>query len=202
MSGRACHAAPSKPVLEYACPGCGARYDTLQAAYLIDLADGQFHCERCGAVLASAEDARSGGGGEGARQERLRATKALQVGGTASRGVLRTLFPSSSPMLPSGTSQVGSRDMPGQYLYCRYTSMYDDWEWQTWWSQVPVHHTCRQPSLPLGAVSLLGSPPSKRGGVMEGTTPGACKVGPVHMQAEAQLPAAAGPAWLTIVVCR
>jgi hypothetical protein len=73
----------SKPVLEYACPGCGARYTTLQAAYLIDFADGQFHCEACGAVLLAAEDAAAGGGnaagGEGARQERLRATKALQA---------------------------------------------------------------------------------------------------------------------------
>jgi hypothetical protein len=83
--------ARSKPVLEYMCPGCGARYDTLQAAYLIDFADGQFHCEACGAVLASAEDARSGRGGEGARQERLRATKALQA------GVVVLLFPPGHP---------------------------------------------------------------------------------------------------------
>ena len=74
----------SEPVLEYACPGCGTRYNTLQAAYLIDFTDGQFHCEACSTVLTSVEEAsggaKSGGaGGEGARQERLKATKALQV---------------------------------------------------------------------------------------------------------------------------
>ena len=62
----------SKPVLEYACPGCGARYTTLQAAYLIDFADGQFHCEACGAVLLAAEDAAAGEGTPRAARARAR----------------------------------------------------------------------------------------------------------------------------------
>ena len=78
-------------MLEYACPGCGARYDTLQATYLIDFADGQFHCEHCGSVLASAEDAKSGGG-EGARQERLKATKALQVRDCSGKPTFSSIF--------------------------------------------------------------------------------------------------------------
>jgi hypothetical protein len=68
----------SKPVLEYVCPGCGRAYNTLQAAHLIR-PDGQFHCEDDDTVLQSGGRGDKSGAGEGARQERLRAMKALQV---------------------------------------------------------------------------------------------------------------------------
>ncbi|KAK9902066.1 hypothetical protein WJX75_003064 [Coccomyxa subellipsoidea] len=67
----------SIPVLEYVCPACGARYTTLQAAQLIDFADGEFHCENCASVLRSSRDG-AADGGEGARQQRLKAAKLLQ----------------------------------------------------------------------------------------------------------------------------
>ncbi|CAL8465978.1 g5514 [Coccomyxa elongata] len=68
----------SNPVLEYVCPSCGARYTTLQAASLINFSDGEFHCEHCDSVLRSGRDEGAAGGGEGARQLRLKATKLLQ----------------------------------------------------------------------------------------------------------------------------
>lgn len=68
---------------EYACPTCGARYNSLQALSLIDTSDGEFHCETCRTVLVDAEDPGGGGGGgdggEGARRVRLAEAKALQV---------------------------------------------------------------------------------------------------------------------------
>ena len=69
----------SQPVLEYSCPRCGAIYNTLQAAALIDFQDGQFHCENCATVLVTAEAA-EGVGDASARRERLKAMKDLQVG--------------------------------------------------------------------------------------------------------------------------
>lgn len=71
--------ARSNPVLEYVCPSCGARYTTLQAASLINFSDGEFHCEHCDSVLRSGRDDGAAGGGEGARQLRLKATKLLQA---------------------------------------------------------------------------------------------------------------------------
>ena len=73
-----CFFARSIPVLEYVCPACGARYTTLQAAQLIDFADGEFHCENCASVLRSSRDG-AADGGEGARQQRLKAAKLLQA---------------------------------------------------------------------------------------------------------------------------
>lgn len=73
-----CVFARSIPVLEYVCPACGARYTTLQAAQLIDFADGEFHCENCASVLRSSRDG-AADGGEGARQQRRKAAKLLQA---------------------------------------------------------------------------------------------------------------------------
>lgn len=68
---------------EYACPTCGARYNSLQALSLIDPSDAEFHCELCRTVLVDAEDPGGGGGGDGggddARRVRMAEAKALQV---------------------------------------------------------------------------------------------------------------------------
>lgn len=66
-------------MLEYSCPKCGAHYNTLQAAALIDFADGQFHCEHCQSVLVTSEAFDGQLGSHSARRERLKAMKELQV---------------------------------------------------------------------------------------------------------------------------
>ena len=96
----------SQPVLEYSCPRCGAIYNTLQAAALIDFRDGQFHCEHCASVLVTAEAA-DGVGDASARRERLKAMKELQV---------RT---SPEPSLPSCDCLQGALtdSAPGAFMW-------------------------------------------------------------------------------------
>ena len=69
------------PVIEYECPvssgGCGARFNSLQAAELVG-ADFNFHCEHCNGVLETVLDG-AGAGDEKQRRSRLAAMKKLQV---------------------------------------------------------------------------------------------------------------------------
>ncbi|KAK9804318.1 hypothetical protein WJX72_006377 [[Myrmecia] bisecta] len=69
------------PIQEYLCPtpDCGSRYTTLQAPFLIDLTDGLFHCERCGAVLQAALGRGGEVGDEASRRQRRADLKNLQA---------------------------------------------------------------------------------------------------------------------------
>jgi hypothetical protein len=45
--------ADAKPLQGYACPGCGAAYNSMDAARLLDFATGELHCEDCKCVCVS-----------------------------------------------------------------------------------------------------------------------------------------------------
>ncbi|XWS47435.1 hypothetical protein CRYUN_Cryun14cG0151800 [Craigia yunnanensis] len=61
-------------VQEYVCPGCGKRYNALDALLLISLEDEYFHCERCNGELVAESDKLAaqevGDGDDNARRRR------------------------------------------------------------------------------------------------------------------------------------
>ncbi|XVE78478.1 hypothetical protein DITRI_Ditri13aG0148600 [Diplodiscus trichospermus] len=60
-------------VQEYVCPGCGKRYNALDALRLISFEDEYFHCEKCNGELVAESDklvAQEGDGDDNARRRR------------------------------------------------------------------------------------------------------------------------------------
>ncbi|XP_022771780.1 general transcription factor IIE subunit 1-like [Durio zibethinus] len=68
-------------VQEYVCPGCGKRYNALDALLLVSLEDEYFHCERCNGELVAESDklaAQEVGDGDGDDNARRRRREKLK----------------------------------------------------------------------------------------------------------------------------